>query len=168
MHSDFIKEAGVPFLAHRLKRLSEHLVHEIAIALEKRGLAVPATAGSTLVLLAVHGPMGVMEIAGRLRLTHPLIVRLVAKLEDMGLVAVHCDDTDLRRKRVSLTGRGQQEAEELLALNGALTAVFQEVFARTGVNLLDALDQFEAEFAAIPLRDAIDRQLAKGTEPCVA
>ncbi|GGE04957.1 hypothetical protein GCM10011515_25660 [Tsuneonella deserti] len=164
MHDDFLQTTGSAFLAHRLKRLSDHLVAEIGRVIERLGLEVPPTAGSTLLLLSQEQRLGIVEIAERLRVTHPFIVRLAARLEQLGLVAIQADKEDLRRKWVSLTEAGSKEAVRLKELNAALERVFGEIGRETGADLLGAIDLYEAALAAAPLAGRIERQLSSGDD----
>jgi DNA-binding MarR family transcriptional regulator len=166
MHKDFIRTAGLPFLAHRLKRLSDHIVAEVGMVLERQDLTVPPTAGSTLLLLSEHERLGVVDIAERLRFTHPFIVRLVSRLEALHLVSITNDPTDLRRKWVALTAKGTREAGVLRRLNTALEDAFQEVAAESGADLLQCVSRFEKELAATPLSTRIDERLVAGATTC--
>src|SRR5579864_1177615 len=74
--ADFVESLGLPFFAHRLRRLSETLVEASGGWLREVGVAAPPKAVSTLLLIAAEGPSTVTEIATRLRLSHPLIVKL--------------------------------------------------------------------------------------------
>lgn len=167
MNEDFIRAAGAPFLAHRLKRLSDQLVADIASVLETLELTVPATAGSTLLLLSEHDRLGVMEIAERLRVTHPFIVRLVSRLESLELVCVTHDASDLRRKWVTLTAKGTSEASVLKRLNSALERVLGSIATEAGADLLGCVSRFESELETKSLSDRLTSQFSTGVAPCV-
>lgn len=108
-----------------------------------------------------------MEIAERLRVSHPFIVRVVAKLEALGLITIKNDRDDLRRKWLTLTEKGRAEAAHLNRLNRDLDVVFRRVFEEAGVDLLDAVDRFEAALAREPLAGRLQSQLSSEDTPCV-
>ena len=85
MESDFVQSLGLPFLAHRLRRVSELIVEGSTAAMARHGFESPARSGSTMLLLLANGPTGITEIAYRLRLSHPLIIKLTAALAKAGV-----------------------------------------------------------------------------------
>ena len=104
--SDFVRSLGLPFMAHRLRRLSELILEGSSAALRGAGFEGPARAGSTLLLLRGNGPTGITEIAYRLRLSHPLIIKLTGALAQAGLVRDESDPADSRRRLIALTESG--------------------------------------------------------------
>jgi DNA-binding MarR family transcriptional regulator len=124
---DFVTGLGPAFVAHRLRRLSDRIVDEIAVAILEQGLTVPPRSGSTILLLAERGPMGPVDIARTLRFSHPLMVRALRVLEQLGLVSAIDDPGDQRRRLVELTARGRAEAAALERFNARLSRVIREV-----------------------------------------
>jgi DNA-binding MarR family transcriptional regulator len=160
MAEDFVRSLGLPFLAHRLRRASELILEGSAEALRAFGSAAPTRAGSTLLLLRAHGPMGVTEIAFRLRLSHPLIIRLTDALDGEGLVRAETDPGDQRRRLIALTPKGEAEAARLEAFSQALARTFEAMFAESGVDLFAAIERFEAVAETRPVADRIAAELA--------
>jgi DNA-binding MarR family transcriptional regulator len=157
---DFVQSLGLPFMAHRLRRLSELIIEQSSEALRRAGLAGPARAGSTLLLLRENGPTGITEIAYRLRLSHPLIIKLVARLEQAELVYDEKDPADSRRRLIALTDKGVREAERIDAFSQALGRVFAAMFAEADADLFAALERFEASAEAEPIAARLERELA--------
>jgi DNA-binding MarR family transcriptional regulator len=137
--SDFVESLGPAFFAHRLRRLSEALVEEGAAWLPGAGITAPPKAGSTLMLLEAEGPLSVTEIAARLRLTHPLIVKLARELEALGLVRAEQDPADGRRRPLFLTAAGRRQAARLARLNARIARAYGELFAEAGVDAFAAV-----------------------------
>lgn len=159
--TDFIESIGLPLFAHRLRRLSEALVESCGAWLPEAGVTVPPKAGSTLLLLSTAGPLSVTEIAERLRLTHPLIVKLARELQGLGLVTVAQDPLDGRRRPVSLTAVGRLQAERLAAVNRRLSEAYSQIFAEAGVDGFAAIERIEA---ALARRDLAGRLRALAPE----
>jgi DNA-binding MarR family transcriptional regulator len=160
MAEDFVRSLGLPFLAHRLRRASELILEGSAEALRGFGSAAPARGGSTLLLLRAHGPMGITEIAFRLRLSHPLIIRLTDALAGEGLVRAEADPRDQRRRLIALTPRGEAEAARLEAFSQALARTFEAMFAEGGADLFAAIERFEAVAETRPIAGRIMAELA--------
>ncbi|HEY0116581.1 MAG TPA: MarR family transcriptional regulator [Allosphingosinicella sp.] len=140
---DFISRLGRPMVAHRLRRLSELLLDGYARWLPEAGVTAPARSLSTLLLLAEEGPLGVTELAARLRLSHPLMIKLVAALQDAGFVTTNADPGDGRRRPARLTERGRTEARRVGTALAALDRAFADLFQETGVDLFDAVARVE-------------------------
>jgi DNA-binding MarR family transcriptional regulator len=145
--SDFIESLGLPLFAHRLRRLSESLVEGGRQWLPYAGVTAPPKAGSTLLLLAAAGPLSVTEIATRLRLTHPLIIKLTRELSELGLVRIEQDARDGRRRPVSLTAEGLWQAALLKDVNRRLAVVYQQIFEQAGVDGFAAVVAIERVLA---------------------
>lgn len=145
--SDFVESLGLPLFAHRLRRLSESLVEAGRQWLPNAGVTAPPKAGSTLLLLAQAGPLSVTEIATRLRLTHPLIIKLTREMAELGLVRIDQDSRDGRRRPVSLTAAGRAQAARLAEVNRRLASIYQEIFEQAGVDGFAAVVAIERVLA---------------------
>lgn len=158
---DFIADSGVAFLAHRLRRASDLLVDGAGAWLAEGGMTAPPRALSTLLLLQREGPLTVTGVAERLRVSHPLMIKLLRGLEQQGLVRARRDRADARRRPISLTAKGRQEAELAGAATQALARAYGRLFEETGVDLLDALARLERACAERPfeqrLSDAVEQ-----------
>src|SRR4051795_11798751 len=110
MDEDFVSSLGTPMLAHRLRRASERLVEGTSGFLRAQGFAAPARAGSMLILLETEGLLGITELAHRLRLSHPMIIKLTDALHAAGLAEARGDAGDQRRRLIALTGAGLEQA----------------------------------------------------------
>lgn len=161
MEQDFVRSLGLPFLAHRLRRASELILEGSAEALGRHGFKSPARSGSTLLLLRENGPTGITEIAYRLRLSHPLIIKLAASLAAAGLVRDAADPKDSRRRLIALTRKGEAEARRLAEYSAAIARAFTAMFEESGADLFAALERFERAAEARPIAERIEAELAK-------
>jgi DNA-binding MarR family transcriptional regulator len=145
MHDDgdFIASLGIPFLSHRLRRISAMINEGTTQLLRAGGCVAPATSVSTLLLLDRHGPLGIMEIAARLKLDHALIVRLTNALARSHYVDLGTDPQDKRRKIVTLTPQGTVQARKIEQINTVIAAAFGELSDEIGTDLLAVIERFE-------------------------
>jgi DNA-binding MarR family transcriptional regulator len=162
--SDFVRSLGLPFMAHRLRRLSELILEGSANGLRQAGFEGPARAGSTLLLLRDNGPTGITEIAYRLRLSHPLIIKLAAALAEAGLVRDESDPADSRRRLIALTEKGSAEAARIEHFSAALGRTFAAMFEEAGADLYAALERFEEAAGRRPIAARLEAELAKEGE----
>lgn len=154
---DFVTDLGPAFVAHRLRRLSDLIVDEIAVGLGAEGLTVPPRSASTILLLADRGPMGPVEVARELQFSHPLMSRALRVLEGLGLVRTVEHAGDQRRRLVELTPRGRDEAAALVRFNSRLNRVMREVLNEAAGDADSFLESLQAvrrslESRSIPTR----------------
>ena len=156
---DFIVALGRPLLAHRLRRLSERMVESAGSVLPSLGITAPPRSNSTLLLLREHGSLAVTEIAAGVRLSHPLIIKLVDELLAKGLVRSEIDAADRRRRVVSLTAKGKREADRFTEMNRTMAALFADLEKESGHDLFAALEAFEAALDVEPLSDRMRKRV---------
>ncbi len=152
---DFIERGGLPFFAHRLKRLSELLVEQSGRWLKELGLATPPRGVSTLLLLGERQPLTVTEIARELRLSHPLIIELARRLSAGGLIETEQDAADGRRRLVRLTAAGVEEVALLRRANEALSEAYRSLFLDAGGDGLSCIERLEAACRHRPLLERL-------------
>lgn len=155
--ADFVAQLGTAFVAHRLRRLAELFLEGYSRWLPEVGVTAPARSLSTLLLLADAKEAGVTELAARLRLTHPFMIKVVTRLEDEGLVETRADPKDARRRPVRLTARGQQEVDAIRRAMRALGSAYQELFRETGFDLASAVGATEDACLREPFHRRLER-----------
>lgn len=104
---------------------------------------MPPRGASMLLLIDEAGPIGVADVARRLRFSHPLIVRMAQTFAESGLIKVSKDPGDGRRKQLVVTELGHAEAEALRQLNTQLAHLFGQLFEELGCDIIDLLDRFD-------------------------
>ncbi len=157
MTGNFIQAQGAPFVAHRLRRSSELIVEQVLAELLRKNLSVPPRGASMLLLINDEGRIGVVEVSRRLQLSHPLIVRMAQRFEDLGLVKAVRDPADSRRKQLSTTKRGRAEAKSLHSFNKQLASMFAELFTEIDADLVSILDRLDAALNASPIPERLAR-----------
>jgi DNA-binding MarR family transcriptional regulator len=157
LDSDFVASIGRPLLAHRLRRLSELFVDGYSQWLPSLGVTAPARSLSTLLLLEREGPLGVTEIAARLRLSHPLMIKLVAGLEAEGLVAPQKDPDDARRRPIALTSAGRSQVKQVQHALLVLDRAYADLGKEVGADLLTLIERVESASLEEPFGDRLRR-----------
>jgi len=152
---DFIEVQGSAFISHRLRRSSDRILDQIGGMLADIGLDVPPRGASMLLLLDEERAIGVVEIARRLRLSHPLIVRMVREFEKRGLLVAEVDPADARRRRLVPTAKADREAAALRAFLARVGGAVDALLVEIDCPLLAALDRLDAALTARPLADRI-------------
>ena len=110
-----------------------------------------------LVLIAEHPAMSQRELAERLEIEGPTLVRLLHQVGAMGLVTRQQNPNDHRANTLHLTPAGRATARRLRrAMNGVRARLLAEV---SDGELADALRMFEAVRNSITSGDAASRNI---------
>lgn len=149
--ADFVETQGNVFVAHRLRRASDCIVDQVGEMLAAEGLDVPPRGASMLMMIDERNAIGVVEIAQQLRLSHPLIVRMAQRFEQLDLVKIEIDPVDGRRRRLVPTEKGRREAEAIRTFNTRLAAMFDALFTEIDSPLVAVLDRLDAALKAAPI-----------------
>jgi DNA-binding MarR family transcriptional regulator len=80
---------------------------------QEAGGALSPSQGATLATIARHGPLTPSELATRERIQRPTATRVLARLEETGLVLRAPDPADRRSSLVSVSPAGAALLEEL-------------------------------------------------------
>ena len=105
-----MRTIATPDLAVRLRlaitRTSRRLRQEA-------GTGLSPTLTSALATIDTHGPLTPSELASRERVQRPTATRLVARLEELGVLQRAADPTDRRSSLLSVTPEGHALMEEM-------------------------------------------------------
>lgn len=94
--------------------------------LEASGLSVERALCPLLVLVDQFGPLGIVELAGKIGRDYSTVSRQVARLEELGLLTRHVSPLDKRIKEARITARGKATTA---AIDSARLAVASRVFS---------------------------------------
>ncbi len=158
---DFITELGALVIDHRLRRIVDKLLSEQARVYADEGMTFEPRWTSTFLLLEREGALGVTEIAGRLRLTHPGVIKLTNAMIEADLVTEIEDAEDERRRLLQLTSRAKRLAPRLHRIWDALAGAQADLFRQAGCSALEMLARVEHQLARKPLVDRVDDRLEK-------
>jgi len=127
-------------------RLARSLRHQ-----DRSGL--PLTLSAAVATIARRGPLTLGELATCEQVAPPTITRVVARLEEQGLVTRRIDRDDRRVARVELTARGKRQLESDRKRRVAwLASRLGELDADERDRLAAALDVLE-QLASAPQAD---------------
>lgn len=153
--TDFVRAEGVFFLAHILRRLSDEIIDGCVSWYADMGLDVPPRTASTLHLLYRRGPQPVTEMSSALRQSHPLAIQWIRQLTALGLVETAKDVGDRRRTIVSLTLKGAETAERLIASHEAFETAYTRLARDADADPFDALWRMEDALRQRSMRDRL-------------
>ncbi|MFL9582721.1 MarR family winged helix-turn-helix transcriptional regulator [Stenotrophomonas sp. AB1(2024)] len=162
--SDFIQQQGPAFLAHLLRRLADELVQGAADWYPSVGVTAPPRTISTLLALDEHGPLGVTELAGLLRQSHPLVIAWIKELTRLSLVKSKDDPADRRRTLVSLTTKGRHELVRVRKALVTMERASTELLQLAGTDSLLVLWALERNCRELPFLQRLQQKALHNEE----
>jgi DNA-binding MarR family transcriptional regulator len=99
-----VRTTSVTELAHRLRPIVTRLARRMR---QGAGTELSPTQGAALATIAAHGPLTPSELAARERIQRPTATRVLARLEEAGLIARTPDPADRRSSLVTATPAGR-------------------------------------------------------------
>jgi DNA-binding MarR family transcriptional regulator len=105
-----MQTTSAPDLAHRLRPVIARLGRRLR---QEAGGALSPSQGAALATIAAHGPLTPSELAARERIQRPTATRVLARLEEAGLLQRAGDPADRRSSLVTATPAGHALLAEL-------------------------------------------------------
>jgi DNA-binding MarR family transcriptional regulator len=122
-------------LAHRLRPVIARLARRMR---QQAGGDLSPTQGAALNTVACHGPLTPSELATREKIQRPTATRVLARLEEAGLIERTADPADRRSSLVSTTPAG---ADLLASVRDRKDAYLAQRLDRLSPEDLAALDR---------------------------
>ena len=160
---DYSRSLGGAALGARLRRLSERIDREVANVYTARSIRFEQRWYGVLNQIVLHEPVAVTKVAAALCISHASVSQASSSLERAGLVTFIADESDARRRLLTLSVTGRALVEELRPLWTNLDAVAQQLNAEAG-NVVALLDRLDDALAARSLQDRVQaEEQARGT-----
>lgn len=99
---------------------------KLASAAAQARTGLPGAQAPALLMLSMHGPRRISDLAGDLDLGKPAATTLVERMEKSGLVSRTSNERDGRASIIALTGRGRELAAEVAVMIGIFDATLAE------------------------------------------
>jgi DNA-binding MarR family transcriptional regulator len=141
--ADFADELGPGYLNLVVRRVAQRIAASGDAYFREKGTTAAAASTAVLTYVARHDGASIADIAAALGYTHQAVAKAVHAMEKAKLVRTASSAADLRKRQVSLTREGKREAVEIDALAERAAQVFGEIFEEIGVDLFQALRDFE-------------------------
>ncbi len=147
------------YLARHLRNLSLRLMEDGLEVCRELDPDLRPTWGSLIGHLDRQGPIGVMEAARLLDVSHVHIQKTFAGMMSAGVVVAHDDPNDRRRTNYSLTQKGQSLLPKIAQVNSAMLSVVDDIAHETGDDLFKALTSFKTALDKVGWQDRIKDKL---------
>lgn len=116
---DFLIQIGPLALPSRLRRLADRMTQDITLLYKELNIDFEPRWFPIFCLLNCKSPMGVVDIARLLGVSHPAVNQIAGEMIEMGLIDALKDETDKRKRLLSLSDKGR-----------AMTPVLEDAWER--------------------------------------
>ena len=140
---NFIEELGTLALGSRIKNLSELLMKDVSNIYKDQDIDFEPRWFTLFQLLLHKKEIAVTEISRELNQTHPAAIQVINSLEKKKLISTRKDESDKRKRLVSLTGKGKKLAEDLAPVWEAIHQAAKEILDESEPGLLDNISKVE-------------------------
>ena len=159
---DFFDELGEVALGSRVKRLADRMGVQAAATYESQGFAIEPRCFPLTQLLLKHGATSVSDAAKRLGISQPAISQISKHMEAQGWLAQRSDPRDGRRCLLSLTTRGQRQADAIRPMWETVHDVAIDLCMATGVDLVGAIASLEHALQEQSIAERVSANLSAG------
>lgn len=156
---DFTRQKGAGAFGTRLRRLSERLDRDVSKLYEASGIDFEPRWYPVVALLDEREPLGVTQIAAALGLSHPAVSQVVRQLTEAGLVASSRDESDERRRLLTLTNTARKRMGDLEPLWSAIALATEQLIGDEVPGLLILLDELDKALDTKGLGDRVHEHL---------
>lgn len=147
-------ELSGAFFAKRLEGLADRIVVQGEELLNDNGLDMPSRTVSLMLLIGERTRLSAADAAADLGQPHQLVTQRIELLLTMGLIERTEDPEDKRRKNVTLSAKGKDQYDRLLALLSRASRAFSGLFDEIECDLSSAVAKANA---ALNSRSLLDR-----------
>lgn len=125
--NDFLIQIQVAGLTSRLKRLNDSILYSTKEFYKEIGTDIEPNWYLIFILLQDHKELSIMEIAEKVQLSHPAVIKIIQKMKDKDYVLTHTDPLDSRKQVVRLSDKAYQCIPEFEKYWNACIATMQEL-----------------------------------------
>ncbi|SDM59155.1 bifunctional helix-turn-helix transcriptional regulator/GNAT family N-acetyltransferase [Pedobacter antarcticus] len=165
---NIIDDAGILAIGTRLLRIHDLLRAEGNSFYKTQGIEFETKWFPVLYVLSVKSPLGIMDLAQQIGLSHPALIALLKELEKRDLVDSVKDTRDERKRNMFLTEKGSDLVHQLRPIWTIIESVLVDLTENTN-NLLKALNETEEklkESSFLQRAEAmVKEKLAKNESP---
>ncbi len=148
---DVFNRLGELALGSRLRRLSDQIMQQGLLIYQDRRIDFDPKWFPVFFVLSEEGSLGITEIAQRLGVTHPGVIKIAKELEQKGYLESVQDKEDRRRRVLSISEKGRMLLPELKATWDDIATCFSQLLQQQEHHLLAGITEIERNFQEKPL-----------------
>lgn len=140
---DFLKQLGSLAISSRMRRLADRMSQDVSLLYRDLNLDFEPRWYPVFSLLSQESPIGVVDIAKMLGVSHPAVNQIAGELIERGLVYSLKDATDKRKRLLALTEQGRDMLPVLQETANQIQAAVRGMLNATGMDVMGMLETLE-------------------------
>jgi DNA-binding MarR family transcriptional regulator len=164
MRMDLLRDFGAMTFASRLKRLGDRLKAEATKLYHVQGIEFNDSWFLVAFLLSRNEGLSVTDMADMLGISRAAVSQMYRAMERKGLLVVHTDDSDRRRRLLYLTEEGRVAVAALEPIWNAIGECTEELVASSGRDVLKAITDIERMLEQRSLFERVGDRLRQPAE----
>lgn len=140
---DFLRELGPLAIVSRLRRLSERMTQDVVTMYKDLNIAFEPRWFPVFYLLSRKSPIGVVDAAKILGISHPAVNQIAGEMIKQGLVKALKDKTDKRKRLLALSEKGEALLPMLEEIWDDVHRAARELLDATGTDVMGMLNKLE-------------------------
>ena len=161
---DILRDFGAMTFASRLKRLGDKLKAEATKLYNAHGIEFNDSWFLVAFLLSTNEGLSVTDMAEMLGISRAAISQMYRAMERNGLLVVHRDDRDRRRRLLYLTEKGRSAVTALEPIWNAVGECTDQLIESTGQDVMAAISEMEEAIEKHSLFKRVNDHLIKPVE----
>lgn len=162
---DYLKDLGSLALASRMKRLVDRFRSDVKMIYKENKADFEPALMPLFSLVTKHRELSIQQAADYLGISQPAVTQFYNALKKKGLVDSSPGSKDQRKKVIKATPDAPSKLMELQPVWEAMDDAVVEMMADTNIDLLAAIDEFEAVYAKESFRDRVSHLLKQRNSP---
>lgn len=140
---EFLRQLGPLAIVSRFRRLSERMTQDVVTLYRDLNIDFEPRWFPVFYLLSRKSPVGVVDAAKILGISHPAVNQIAGELIKQGLVVALKDKTDKRKRLLALSDKGKAQLPLLQAIWDDVHLAARELLDATGTDVMGMLDKLE-------------------------
>ncbi|MCW3466994.1 MarR family winged helix-turn-helix transcriptional regulator [Chitinophaga nivalis] len=162
MEIDLIKQLGYKAFDSRLKRISDHIAHNVKKLYKEIDLDVEPNWYLIFMLLKEHDHLSIANIAERIGYAHTSVFITVTKMSERGYVRLSTDKTDKRKQLVSLTTKATKSLPMLEQIWASCEAAILQIL-EDDLGIFSYLDKVDSNLEKTSFHQRFKQEYLKRT-----
>lgn len=140
---DLLSELGALALGSRLRRLTDRLAQDVTLIYKELDIDFEPRWFPVYYLLSRKSPLSIMDIAKILDISHPAVNQIAGEMIKHGVVDALKDDTDKRKRLLTLTDKGRDMLPVLQDIWDDVHRAVQSLLESTGSEIMQSIHKLE-------------------------
>lgn len=157
---DFLSEIELAGLTSRLKRLSDNILYSTKEFYKEVGTDIEPNWHLIFLLLKQQELLYLTEIAEKLQLSHPAVIKIIKKMREKGYIVTQTDTTDTRKQLISLSEKAHLSIPKFEQYWDACVQTINELI-EDNHDFLNALGKIEQKVKEKSYKERTLKNLAK-------